>query len=69
MYEYTYYRLPEQRGSSLTGTTRIEAHLDLCHHAIEQHAREGWRFVTDLKPYGGHTTSELVFERVVGEKE
>ena len=66
MYEYAYYRTPFQPALSLV--KRIDDHLDLCHQVIEDYARNGWRFVTILKPFGDNTASELVFERFVQEK-
>ena len=64
MYEYTYVRLNEPRVLSLF--KRMDIYFDSCHSVIERYAREGWRFVTVLKPFGDNTVSELVFERPVG---
>ena len=63
MYEYTYVRTPFQRALSIN--KRINAHLDLCHQIIADYTRDGWRFVTIIKPFGNNTASELVFERPV----
>ena len=46
--------------------TRMEAYFDDCHSIIWQYAKDGWRFVTVLKPFGDNTVSELVFERPFG---
>ena len=65
MYEYAYYRLPDQTAPFLLPYNRPVAYLDLCHRVIEGFAQQGWRFVTIIKPCGDDSVSELVFERPV----
>ena len=64
MYEYAYVRLDEPRVLSVF--KRMDIYFDKCHSTIEQYTKDGWRFVTVLKPFGDNTVSELVFERPVG---
>jgi hypothetical protein len=33
------------------------------HEIIQEHARQGWRFVQAIPPMYGHYETELIFER------
>lgn len=44
-------------------TRRIEASLNEIYDILEEHAKEGWRFVQMIHPYSTHTLCMLIFER------
>jgi hypothetical protein len=56
-YEYKFVKL---KISMWTGKPK-QSH----HEIVEEHARQGWRFVQYLPPMHGHYEAELAFERPI----